>query len=67
MAVLDPTMIVIGGGLSANADLLVGPVGELLPSMLEGGRDRPAIMVAAAQLGPEAGAIGAALLGRGDG
>ena len=67
VAVLDTTMIVIGGGLSANADLLVGPVGELLPSMLEGGRDRPAIMVAAAQLGPEAGAIGAALLGRGDG
>lgn len=66
VAVLDPSIIVIGGGLSANADLLIEPVRRLLPTMVEGGRDRPVIEVAAAELGPDAGAIGAALLGNGE-
>jgi glucokinase len=66
VAVLDPTMIVLGGGLATHGELLVDPVRRLLPGMLEGGRSRPGIEVVLAELGPRAGAVGAALLGRGE-
>lgn len=62
--VLDPTCVVIGGGLSEVTPLLIEPASRALPSLLEGGARRQPIELVAAELGPEAGAIGASLLAR---
>lgn len=60
--IADPSLLVLGGGLVAAADLLLGPVrrhyGELLYAAEH--RTHPAIVPAG--LGERAGAIGAALL-----
>ena len=64
--VLDPTCVVIGGGLSSVTDLLIESARAALPGLLEGGDRRRPITLVAATLGPSAGAIGASLLARGD-
>ena len=56
--IFDPDVIVIGGGVAAAGDLLLGPARQevrarALPPMNE-------VKVALAELGPEAGMIGAA-------
>lgn len=62
VAVLDPTVVVVGGGLVEAGELLLGPAEEELGSLLVGAGHRPAVQLAAAELGPQAGAIGAGLL-----
>lgn len=54
-----PSVIVIGGGVGRNGDLLIGPIGEaLLP---HGPPDLPSpIEIRVAQLGDDAGVVGAA-------
>jgi glucokinase len=64
-AVLDPTMVVIGGGVSAAGELLLGPAREVFKRSLTGRGYRPEAPIVAAQLGNDAGFIGAADLARG--
>ncbi len=61
---LDPAVIVIAGGLVASADVLGGPVQRAFEQLIYAPTQRPQPRLVAAELGPRAGAIGAALLGR---
>ena len=63
-AVLDPAVVVIGGGVSAAGDLLLDPVRAHFTANLTGRNYRPALEVRAAKLGNQAGLIGAADLAR---
>ena len=61
---LDPSVIVLGGGLIEAGDLLLKPLCDWMAKLVEGGEHRPAVPLLAATLGERAGAIGAALLAR---
>ncbi len=63
-AVLDPTVFVIGGGVSEAGDLLLGPTRQAFAEGLTGRGFRPAADVLLAELGPQAGLVGAADLAR---
>ena len=63
-AALDPEVVVIGGGLSAAGDLLVEPARVALGEKLPGRGYRPIPRLVVAELGPQAGMIGAAELAR---
>jgi glucokinase len=56
----DPSVIVIGGGLVEAGDLLLAPARAAFEGMVEGAEHRPPVPIVAAQLGEQAGAIGAA-------
>jgi predicted NBD/HSP70 family sugar kinase len=56
---LDPGVIVLGGGFSRAGDALLEPLGERMTSGLAW-RDRPEVLTS--ELGDEAGRIGAAIL-----
>jgi glucokinase len=60
--VLDPEVVVIGGGVGEAGDLLLGPLREAYRAAVEGGDVRPEVPIVPARLGNDAGAIGAALL-----
>jgi len=57
---LDPAMVVVGGAAAQAGELLLGPVRDRL-ERTEGAAHRTSTTVAAGILGPEAGAIGAAI------
>jgi glucokinase len=61
---LDPGVIVLAGGLVASADVLGAPVQRAFDELIYAPSQRPRPRLLAAELGPRAGAIGAALLGR---
>jgi glucokinase len=61
-AAFDPGTFVIGGGVSAAGELLIGPAREAFRATLTGRGFRPEARIVTAQLGPQAGAIGAARL-----
>jgi glucokinase len=63
-AVLDPGVVVIGGGVSEAGDLLLGPIRKAFDDHLSGGRNRPQLDLRLATLGNQAGMIGAADLAR---
>ena len=63
-AILDPEVVVIGGGVSKLGEMVLGPARERLDRALPGRGFRPGPRVVAAELGPEAGLIGAADLVR---
>ncbi|MDT0261360.1 ROK family glucokinase [Jatrophihabitans lederbergiae] len=63
-AVIDPTVFVIGGGVSEAGDLLLGPARQSFAESLTGRGFRPAADIRLAELGPEAGLVGAADLAR---
>ncbi|HEY7010794.1 MAG TPA: ROK family protein, partial [Jatrophihabitantaceae bacterium] len=63
-AVLDPSIFVIGGGVSAAGELLLRPAREEYRLTLTGRGFRPVAAVEPAALGPDAGLIGAADLAR---
>jgi glucokinase len=63
-AAFDPGMFVIGGGVSAAGDLLLASARETFKRHLAGRGYRPEARIAAAQLGNDAGLIGAADLAR---
>ena len=65
-AALDPGTFVIGGGVSAAGELLLGPARDSFRRTLTGRGFRPEARIVAAALGPEAGLVGAADLARGD-
>ncbi|MFM8303069.1 MAG: ROK family protein, partial [Actinomycetota bacterium] len=62
--VLDPEAIVISGGLVNVGAVLVDRIRDRFPRHLEGREFRPEIPIVAAQLGDQAGVIGAAVLAR---
>jgi glucokinase len=63
-AVLDPTRIVVGGGVSDAEDLLLTPAREAFLARLSGRGHRPAAELVRATLGNDAGLVGAADLAR---
>ena len=63
LAILDCSLVVIGGGLVEVGDLLLHPVQKALPDRVMAPQERADVRVVAAELGERAGAIGAALLG----
>jgi glucokinase len=63
-AAFDPALFVIGGGVSAAADLLLAPAREAFKRQLPGRGYRPEARIVRAQLGADAGLIGAAELAR---
>ncbi|MCE1177442.1 MAG: ROK family glucokinase [Micrococcales bacterium] len=65
-AAFDPGVFVIGGGVSAAGDLLLGPARETFGRQLTGRGYRPKAEIRAAELGNEAGLVGAADLARRD-
>jgi glucokinase len=66
-AAVDPARIVIGGGLAASGELVLGPTRRAFAALVEGGDRRPAVEIVGATLGERAGAIGAALAARAGG
>ena len=62
VAIFDPELIVIGGGLGSVGESIVGPARRVLSDSLHGGRLRVPPAVQVATLGSSAGAVGAALL-----
>ena len=63
-AVLDPAVVVIGGGVSAADELLLGPARAAFNAQLTGRGYRPMLEIRRARLGNRAGLIGAADLTR---
>ncbi|URN17517.1 MULTISPECIES: ROK family glucokinase [Streptomyces] len=63
-AALDPSCFVVGGGVSAADDLLIGPARDAFRRNLTGRGYRPEARIAKAELGPDAGMVGAADLAR---
>jgi glucokinase len=64
-AILDPEVVVIGGAVSKLGELVLAPARERLDRSLPGRGFRPGPRVVVAELGPQAGLIGAADLARG--
>ena len=60
--ILDPSIIVIGGGLVEAADLLLPEVRVRFGDLVMAGGQRPEVPIVPAALGERSGAIGAALL-----
>lgn len=60
--ILDPELILVSGGLVTAGDLLLEPVRRAYQGLVLAAVHRPPVRIEAAQLGPEAGAVGAALL-----
>jgi glucokinase len=64
VAVLDPTLVVIGGGVAEAGDLLMKPLRTAFEATLSGTANRPHAEIRIAALGNEAAIIGAAALAR---
>ena len=64
VSVLDPSVVVVGGGVSSAGHLLLEPLTTALYADLSGGSRRPAPEVRLAVLGNDAGIVGCADLGR---
>jgi glucokinase len=60
--VLDPEIVVVGGGASAAGDLLLEPARASFRTTVEGFVHRPDVPIVVAELGNDAGGVGAALL-----
>jgi glucokinase len=63
-AVLDPGVVVVGGGVSEADELLLGPARASFAAQLTGRGHRPMLEIRRARLGNRAGLIGAADLTR---
>ena len=63
-AILDPEVVVIGGGVSMLGDMVLAPARDRLERALPGRGFRPGPRVVVAELGPQAGLVGAADLVR---
>ena len=58
--ILDPELVVVGGGAMAAGDLLLEPARAACAGATEGRGHRPNVPLVAASLGTDAGAVGAA-------
>lgn len=63
-AVLDPEVVIIGGGVSAAGELLLGPIRESYLKHLSAAAYRPHVRFAIAEFVNDAGVVGAADLAR---
>ena len=63
-AVLDPEIFVVGGGVIAAGDLLLEPAREAFEKALPAKGHRPIAPIVAADMGNDAGIVGAAALAR---
>ena len=63
-AILDPGVLVIGGGVSSAGELVLAPTLQSFRKHLTGRGHRPIADIRMAELGPEAGIVGAADLAR---
>lgn len=63
-AVLDPEIVVIGGGVSAAGDLLLDPIRSAYQRCLPARGFRPELVISAAEFVNDAGVVGAADLAR---
>jgi glucokinase len=59
---LDPDVVVVGGGLAEAGDLLLEPTRRAFRGLVLAPEHRPEPPIVGARFGPEAGAIGAGLL-----
>ena len=66
VAVLDPAVAVVGGGVSAAGDLLLVPLRRAFERELTGRGHRPTMEIRPAELGNDAGIVGAGDLARHD-
>lgn len=64
VSALDPSLVVVGGGVSAVGDLLLDPARESMLRSTYAATHRHLPPLVPAALGPQAGAIGAAYLAR---
>ncbi|GAB2752641.1 ROK family glucokinase [Nocardioides salsibiostraticola] len=64
VTVFDPSLVVVGGGVSQVGDLLLDPARAALERSVYAGSYRKLPPVLAASAGPAAGAVGAAVLAR---
>lgn len=62
---LDPAVIVVGGGLVEAGEVLLEPTRQAFEELVEGAAVRPPVKIVAAALGSRAGAVGAGLLAAG--
>lgn len=60
--VLDSDLVVVGGGVALAADMLLGPARVAFRESIEAFDHRPEVPIVTAQLGNDAGAIGAAAM-----
>jgi glucokinase len=60
--VLDPDVVVVGGGVVLAADMLLGPARVAFRESVEAFSHRAEVPILSAQLGNDAGAIGAAAM-----
>lgn len=60
--VLDPQVVVVGGGAIDAGELLLEPARAAFVDAVEAPEYRPPVPILAARLGPDAGAVGAAAL-----
>ena len=65
-AILDPEVVVIGGAVSQLGDMMLDPARERVARALPGRGFRPEPRIVVAELGPQAGLVGAADLVRND-
>jgi len=63
-ALLDPELFVVGGGLSAAGELVMGPAREAFRAHLSAGGHHPEARFALASMGNDAGIVGAGDLAR---
>ena len=61
--ILDPEIVVVGGGLVEAGEVLMRPIREAYGGLVLAGEHRPPVQIVPAELGGDAGAIGAALIG----
>jgi glucokinase len=60
--ILDPELIVVGGGVAEEGELILDPARQAFVESVEAPEHRPAVPIEIARLGNDAGAIGAAAL-----
>jgi glucokinase len=58
--ILDPDVVVVGGGVVEAGDLLLEPARRAFTECVEGSEHRPAVPLVEAAMGNDAGAVGAA-------
>ena len=63
--IFDPERVVVSGGLVELDDVLLAPLRAAFDGRIEGAPYRPAVPIVAAELGGQAGVVGAAVLGPG--
>jgi glucokinase len=63
-ALLNPSVVVLGGGLAGAGELLLEPTRRAFAEVVYAGTEGPRVRIVAAGLGELAGAVGAALIAR---